>query len=219
MSVEGRAPSLDVYVITSAGLWPGRGHRDVALAAIQGGATAVQLRAPELEEDHAAIVRLASELAARCCQAGVLFIVNNVLDVAIESMADGLHLGQGDDPAGGRMRLGPERVLGVSVDDADQARAAEAAGADYLAATVWATQTKPEAKPVGLEGLRAIAGATRLPVVAIGGVRAANAGEVLAAGAAGVAVVSAVGAAVDPVAATRELVETVRTSKAGRSAR
>ena len=99
------------------------------------------------------------------------------------------------------------------------AATAEAAGADYLAATVWATRTKQEAAPVGLDGLRAIASATRLPVVGIGGIDATNAEGVLANGAAGVAVVSTVGAAPDPVRATRELVEAVRASKADHSAR
>ena len=216
-AMDPRAPNLDVYVVTSSGLWPGRGHRDVAIAAIEGGASAVQLRAPELDSDHTAAVRLAAELAARCCRAGVLFVVNNRIDVAIESGADGAHVGQGDDPGRARERLGPERVLGVSVEDPEQARAAEATGADYLAVTVWATPTKPEARPVGLEGLRTIAGATALPVLGIGGVGPANAEEVIAAGAAGVAVVSAVGSAPDPEAATRGLAETVRAAKAGRA--
>jgi thiamine-phosphate diphosphorylase len=216
--MDRRALNLDVYVLTSL-LWPDRTHRDVAIAAIEGGATAVQLRAPELESEPAVEVRLAAELAARCCQVGVLFIVNNVVDVAIESGADGVHLGQEDEQAGVRARLGPDRVLGVSVEDPDQARAAEEAGADYLAATVWSTPTKQEARPVGLEGLHAIADATRLPVVGIGGVDATNAERVLAAGAAGIAVVSAVGAAPDPVRATRELMVVVRAAKAGRSAR
>ena len=204
---------MDVYVITSSGLWPGRGHRDVAMAAIEGGASAVQMRAPDLESDRPAALRLAAELAARCCRAGVLFVVNNLLDVALESGADGVHLGQGDDPAGARARLGSSRVLGVTVEDADQARAAEGLGADYVAATVWPTATKPEAKAVGIEAVRRIAHATRLPLVGIGGINATNAADVLEAGCAGVAVVSAVGAAVDPVSATRALVEAVRTAR------
>jgi thiamine-phosphate pyrophosphorylase len=210
---------LDVYVITSAGLWPGWGHREVGIAAIEGGASAVQLRAPELEGDRAAFRRLASELAARCCQAGRLFIVNNLLDVAIEVGADGVHLGQGDDPGAARAKLGPDRVLGVSVQDPDQAKSAERAGADYLGVTVWSTATKPDAKPIGLDGLRAVVEATSLPVVGIGGIDASNAAAVLAAGATGVAVVSAVGAAADPVAATRALVEAVQAFRAGNPAR
>src|SRR5581483_6145116 len=110
-----------------------------------------------------------------------------------------------------RERLGPGRVLGISVRTPSQAHAAERTGADYLGVTVWATPTKPEAVAVGLDGLRAVVAATRLPVVGVGGITAANARRVLDAGAAGVAVVSSVGAAPDPVAAPRELVAAVTT--------
>ncbi|MFB3737698.1 MAG: thiamine phosphate synthase [Candidatus Velamenicoccus archaeovorus] len=206
-----RSLSLGVYVLTSSGLVPGRGHREVALAAIEGGADAVQLRAPQLGDPE--LEPIAHELAGACRDAGVLFVVNDRVDVALRSGADGVHLGQGDGLEGARERLGPEAVLGVSVATPEQARAAHAAGADYLGVTVWATPTKPEAEPRGLDGLRAVVAATRLPVVGIGGIDASNAAAVLGTGAAGVAVISAVGAAPDPVAATRELVEIVRSSE------
>jgi thiamine-phosphate diphosphorylase len=199
---------LGVYVVTSSGAAPGRDHRSVALAAIEGGADAVQLRAPELADDE--LISLAIELVDVCAAGRVLFIVNDRVDVALESGADGLHVGQGDDPAAARSRLGPDRVLGISVGTPDEARAAEEAGADYLGVTVWATPTKPEAVPRGLEGLRAVARSTRLPVVGIGGIDASNATRVLEAGATGVAVVSAVGAAPDPVAATEALAGIIR---------
>lgn len=199
--------ALGVYVVTSSGLAPGRGHREVAVAAIAGGATAVQLRAKDLTDEE--LLPLARELAGRCRAAGVLFVVNDRTDVALGAGADGVHVGQDQDVAEVRRRLGPGPVLGVSVEDPAQAAAAEAAGADYLGVTVWSTPTKPEARPLGLEGLRRVVAATSLPVVGIGGIDAANAAEVLAAGAAGVAVVSAVGAAEDPVAATRRLAEVV----------
>jgi thiamine-phosphate pyrophosphorylase len=200
--------SLGVYVVTSIGLSPRRDHRDVVVAAIEGGASAIQLRAPELRDDD--LLPLATELALLCREPGVLFIVNDRLDVALASGANGVHLGQRDDLEHARARIGDSRILGISVDDVEEARAAEAAGADYLGVTVWATPTKPEAVPHDLEGIRAIVGATELPVVGIGGIEAANAGLVIAAGAAGVAVVSAVAAADDPVDATRELVAVVR---------
>jgi thiamine-phosphate pyrophosphorylase len=196
-----------VYVVTSSGLSSDRGHRDVALAAIEGGASAVQLRAPELQDDD--LLPLATELAAQCRTAGVLFVVNDRLDVALASGADGVHLGQRDDLGHARARIGKDGVLGISVNDVEEARAAEAAGADYLGVTVWATPTKPGAVPHDLDGLRAIVGATALPVVGIGGIEAANAGRVIAAGAAGVAVVSAVATADDPVDATRQLAAAV----------
>lgn len=202
------ASSLGLYVVTSAGLVPGRGHRHVALAALRGGADAIQLRAPEVPEG--ALAELAGELAATCAQARVLFVVNDRVDVAVAAGAAGAHVGQGDDPATARARLGDERVLGVSVSTPAQARTARAAGADYLGVTVWETDTKPDAQPVGLAGLAAVARSTDLPVVAIGGIHTGNAARALAAGAAGVAVVSAVGAAPDPEEATRRLVDIVR---------
>jgi thiamine-phosphate pyrophosphorylase len=205
--------SLAMYVVTSSGLAPGRGHLDVAMAAIEGGATAVQLRAPELSDEK--LRPLAADLAERCRQAGVLFVVNDRVDVAARADA-GVHLGQGDDPSGARLRIGSGAVLGISVSSPEQAVEAAHAGADYLGVTVWTTATKPEAAAVGLEGLRAVVEVTSLPVVAIGGIDAENASEALEAGAGGVAVVSAVGAAPDPVAATRRLVEAVRAAGVGR---
>jgi thiamine-phosphate pyrophosphorylase len=204
---------LAVYVVTAAGFVPGRGHEDVATAAVEGGATAVQLRAPGLADDE--LVPMAARIATLCREAGVLFTVNDRVDVAIAGGAGGAHLGQTDRLAGARGRLGVDRVLGISVSNPIEARGAESAGADYLGVTVWATETKPEAVPIGLEGVRAVVAATPLPVVGIGGIDAENAREVLEAGAVGVAVVSAVAAAADPVAATRELVAAVDRSSGG----
>jgi thiamine-phosphate diphosphorylase len=199
--------SLRVYVLTSSGSVPGRGHGEVATAAIAGGATAVQLRAPEL--DDGTLTELAAEMAGRCRAAGVLFVVNDRVAVAARVGA-GAHLGQDDDPGSARATLGADPVLGVSVSTAQEARTAEAAGADYVGVTVWATPTKAEAEPRGLEGLREIVGSTALPVVGIGGIHAGNAREVLDAGAAGICVVSAVGAAPYPEGATRALADVVQ---------
>jgi thiamine-phosphate pyrophosphorylase len=198
-----RPKALDLYVLTSAALFPGRGHEEIAAAAVEGGASAVQLRAPELDDDR--LNTVAASIATSARGAGVLFVVNDRTDVAIASGADGVHVGQGDDPEGARRRAPDPMVLGVSVGDVEEARAAEAIGADYLAVTVWSTDTKPEAVPAGLDGLRALATATALPVVGIGGIHAGNAHEVLAAGAAGIAVIGAVAAAPDPVEAVRGL--------------
>src|SRR6185436_2049189 len=136
--------TLGVYVVTSGAFGPARDHRALAHAAIRGGATAVQLRAPELDDD--ALLPLAIELAGACREAGVLFVVNDRLEVALASDAAGVHLGQSDDPHDARRRLGAGRVLGVSVGDVDEAVTAERAGADYLGMTVWSTPTKPDAE-------------------------------------------------------------------------
>lgn len=202
-----RVLPLPLLVITSTGSRPGRGHLDVGLAAIDGGADGVQLRAGDLDDDE--MLATAWALATACGHAGVPLIVNDRLDVALACGAAGVHLGQSDALDGARARLGPGRLLGVSVNTVAQAQVAEDLDADYLGVTVWATPTKPEAQPVSLEGLRRIVKATPLPVIAVGGIDADNAHQPLEAGAAGIAVVSAVGAAEDPIAATQELVSAV----------
>jgi thiamine-phosphate diphosphorylase len=204
MAIDPRA--LRAYVVTSAE-FGGRSHEEVALAAIEGGATAVQLRAPELPDDE--LLVLARDLADRCAVAGVLFVVNDRPDLAVASGAGGAHVGQGDDVDGARSTLGHDRVLGISVTTSEEAFAAVDRGADYLGVTVWATPTKPEARPGGLELVRAIADVSTVPVVGIGGIDPSNASQVIEAGAAGVAVISAVAAAPDPVGATRDLVRAV----------
>jgi thiamine-phosphate pyrophosphorylase len=198
---------LRVYVVTSGTVDPRRTHGTIAEAAVGGGATAVQVRAPELGDEE--LTAEVSPIVERCRAAGVPVLVNDRVDVAVVCGASGAHVGQDDDPEAARARLGSERILGVSVGSAEEAVAAERAGADYLGVTVWATDTKPEARPIGLAGLRDVTGATALPVVGIGGIDADTARDVLEAGAAGIAVIGAVAAAEDPVAAVRALREIV----------
>lgn len=200
------AHQLRLMVVTSTA-FHGRTHREIAEAAIAGGATALQLRAPEVRDDE--LRSLSAELARRCRDAGVLFVVNDRPDVAVAVDADGAHVGQDDALREARAILGPGRALGISVADPEQAREAMALGADYLGMTVWATVTKPSALPGGVEGVRAVVRSTRLPVVGIGGIDGSNAAKVIRAGAAGVAVISAVADADDPRVATRALRRTV----------
>jgi thiamine-phosphate pyrophosphorylase len=197
---------LSVYVVTSGSGASPHGHLEIADAAIAGGATAVQLRAPELTGDS--LFPLAREIAARCRGAGVLFVVNDRVDVAA-SIGAGAHVGQGDHPETARRVLGSDAILGISVGAVDDLAIAERAGADYIGATVFSTATKPDAHPIGLDGLSRIVSATSLPVVGIGGIDASNAQDVLQAGATGVAVISAVANADDPVIAVRSLVDVV----------
>ncbi|HMA47866.1 MAG TPA: thiamine phosphate synthase [Frankiaceae bacterium] len=191
---------FDVYVVTGA--------ERVALAALRGGAGAVQVRARHL--DDSALLPMIRRIVDACGRAGAVCMVNDRVDLALAAGAHGAHLGQRDLVPRARERLGDGRLLGVSLDDPADLPAAEAAGASYVAMTVFPTATKPEAVPHGLDGLRAVAARAAVPVVAIGGITAANAAEVLAAGAAGVAVISEVEAAPDPERATRELAAVVR---------
>jgi thiamine-phosphate pyrophosphorylase len=208
---------LDLYVITTGTLVSGRAHAEIAAAAADGGATAVQLRAPELDDDR--LVPLAAAVGRICEDAGVLFFVNDRVEVAVASGAAGAHVGQSDEPGQARAALGPERILGVSVSSADEAIAAEAAGADYLGVTIWGSDTKPDAKPVDLEGLRAVVAAVAIPVIGVGGIDETNAAKVIAAGASGIAVISAVAAAPDPAEAVRRLRSAVEDGWEARGAR
>ena len=179
-----------------------------ARAACAGGARVVQLRA-KLAPDREALA-WAREIRKVTRESGVLFVVNDRFDLALLADADAVHLGQHDLPparlpAAARRRL----QVGRSSHDAQQALAACAESADYVAfGPVYGTRSK--ATPHAARGVAALREVAALvaprPLVAIGGIDAGRAGELAAAGAAGVAVVSAVAAADDPVAATRALV-------------
>jgi thiamine-phosphate pyrophosphorylase len=158
---------------------------DTALAAVDAGATVVQLR---LKAPTTEVVKRGIGFA----QLGVTFIVNDDVDAAIALGADGVHLGQND--AGADRARAAELLLGRSVATVEQARTVDA---DYLGAgPVWDTPSKDDADPaIGLEGLRRICVGVDIPVVAIGGIDASNAAACIEAGAAGVAVIRA---ATDP---------------------
>jgi len=195
-----------VYVITDSHQARGRSHREIAEAAIRGGATAVQLRMKD--EPARVMLEAAREIAPLCRAAGVAFIVNDRVDVALISGADGVHVGQDDLPARDvRALMGPRALIGVSAATVEEGEAAERMGADYLGVgAVYPTGTKPDAgAPVGLARLGEIRRAVHLPLVGIGGITADNAAAVIRAGASGVAVITAVTMAKDMAAATRRL--------------
>jgi thiamine-phosphate pyrophosphorylase len=195
-----------VYVITDPHGARGRSHREIADAAIRGGATAVQLRMKE--EPTRLLLDAARAIAPLCRAAGVAFLVNDRVDVAMIAGADGVHVGQDDlPPAEVRALMGPRALIGVSAATIEEAIAAERAGADYLGVgAVYATASKSDAgAPVGLTRLTEIRRAVVLPVVGIGGITADNAAAVVRAGAQGVAVITAVTLADDMVAAVQRL--------------
>jgi thiamine-phosphate pyrophosphorylase len=201
-----RSVDYSLYLVTDRSLALGRGLVEVVAAAIQGGVTVVQIREKGLGTRE--FLGLAQALKALLDPQGIPLIVNDRLDLALACEAAGVHLGQEDLPCDlARRLLGPERLLGVSVSTPEEARQAEAAGADYLGVSpIFVTPTKQDTPAAtGLAGLRAIRAVTALPLVAIGGLSATNAAEVMAAGADGIAVVSALMAAADPRAAARAL--------------
>jgi thiamine-phosphate pyrophosphorylase len=188
-------------VILDPGATAGRDVEAVADAVLGAGGRWLQLRHKAASTGELAAV--AGRLVARVRAAGGVLIVNDRLDVALAVGADGVHLGQDDLPAREARRLAPGLVVGVSTHDPDQARRAQADGADYVAlGSIFPTGSKPSFELVGLEALRRVRPHVRVPLVAIGGVTVARVPDVRAAGADAVAVISAVGMAPDPGAAT-----------------
>ena len=154
----------------------------------------------------------------RRSQVGVPLVVNNRLDVALASAADGLHVGQADlAPAAAREQLGNEAILGLSITDPHQLEAVDASVVDYLGVgPVLATATKADAaRPIGEAGLAVCRARTLLPLVAIGGIDHTNTASVIRAGADGIAVVSAICGAPDPRAAASLLAALIRQARAG----
>jgi len=158
---------------------------DTARAAVDGGATVVQLRMKGASTEE--VVERGRPFAAL----STTFVVNDDVEAALRLAADGVHLGRNDE--GAERALEEGLLLGLSAISVDEARDAEARGASYVGAgPVWSTPSKEDADPaIGLEGLREICAAVSIPVVAIGGIDASNARACIEAGAAGVAVIRA----------------------------
>lgn len=198
---------LGLYVITASVPELGRDHYDVAAAAIEGGASAIQLRIKRRSMGEA--LKIANAIHAIASKAGVPLIINDHVGIAMASKAEGLHTGPDDItiPSARRM-LGLNVMIGRSTGGKpDEAIRAERDGANYIGVgPVFPTSTKPGVgKAVGLTRLTKIKAVVGVPVVAIGGIDALNLGDCIKAGADGVAVVSAVAMADDMVAATAGL--------------
>ncbi|HWR20303.1 MAG TPA: thiamine phosphate synthase [Verrucomicrobiae bacterium] len=197
-------------VITDRELRRGLSHVDIAARAVQGGASMIQLR--DKVAGPRQLLREARQIAQLCRERGVCFIVNDRLDLALAADADGVHLGQDDlPPRNARALLGTSKFLGVSTHSLEQALRAAEQGADYLGiGPVFATATKVTGyEPVGCDTIRQLRARIDIPIVAIGGIRLSNVGEVIQSGATGVAVISAIGDTDDITAATRAFVTAI----------
>ena len=174
-------------------------------AALQGGVDLVQLRRKGVPSEQ--LVELAVGCREVCHAAGALFLVDDHVELALASAADGVHLGQDDTPvADARRSLGPELLIGLSTHDAPQVRAAASLDVDYIAAgPVHETPTKAGSSAVGFEHVEVAARAATVPVVAIGGLGATDAAAAIEAGADMVAVVRAICASADHQAAARAI--------------
>jgi thiamine-phosphate pyrophosphorylase len=196
----------DLYVVTDEKLRKGLTHRQIAQEAVNGGADVIQLRDKEMTGRR--LFNTACEIRDITRSAGALFIVNDRIDIAMASGADGVHLGQDDLPLHIARQLAPEDFLiGISVGSTAEAVNAEAGGADYVAVSpVFGTGTKPDAGPGhGTALLKTIRQIVSIPVIGIGGITKENVRDVLFSGADGIAVVSAVISSEDIEKATREL--------------
>ena len=173
--------------------------------AMEGGAQVVQLREKHLS--HEAMLRAAERFVALCRSHGAVSIINDDVEAAAASGADGVHVGQEDLEAGrARALLGPDKLIGVSAHNVEEALAAQAAGADYLGVgAAFVTGTKSDASPISRETIRAITAAVDIPVVAIGGIGPENILELAGCGLDGVAVVSALFARADTGEAARQM--------------
>ena len=172
--------------------------------ALEGGATLVQLREKELPE--ADVQKEAEELLELCHRYGVKLILDDDVELAAKVGADGVHIGL----AHAREILGPDKIIGVTAKTVEQAKAAEAGGADYLGSgAVFGSTTKKDAIPMKHELLEEICHSVKIPVVAIGGITAENVLQLKGRGIAGVAVVSGIFACEDIKAGTRHLGELV----------
>lgn len=203
---------LSLYLVLDPDLCGGaEGMLRTTAEAVEGGATIVQLRAPAWKKR--VLAACARDLLKILRPRGVPLIINDHADVAAAVGADGLHVGQDDlSPADARRIIGPDMILGLSAGSMAEVRGADPALVDYLGiGPVWATATKKDAgAAVGLDGLAALRAATPLPVVAIGGIGASNAADVMRTGVDGIAVVSAICGQASPRTAAENLLVQLR---------
>jgi thiamine-phosphate pyrophosphorylase len=198
--------NYSLYLVTDSALAKGRPLPDVVRAAVDGGVTCVQVREKGFTS-RAYVERLLS-VRPLLRERGIPLFANDRVDVALAVEADGIHLGQTDLPLSMARSVAAGRLLiGVSCESVQDAVDAERGGADYVSVSpVFATPTKTDTAPaLGLGGVRAVRRAVRVPVVAIGGINATNAADVIRAGADGICVVSAIVSALDPRAAAASL--------------
>lgn len=203
-----------LYLVTDRKLSLGRSNIEVIAAAVEGGATIVQLREKEL--DTRAFYEEGLKVKAFLKARHIPLIVNDRIDIALALDADGVHIGQEDMPLDiARRILGPAKIIGVSAINPQEAQAAEAGGADYLGLSpIFVTATKPElTRQIGIEGIPAIRRSVRIPLVGIGSMNETNAYEAIRAGLDGVAVISGIVSRENVTEASRKIKKEVMRAK------
>lgn len=197
-----------LHVLTDTQLQKRFSHVELTVMAISGGADAIQFR--QKHGSTREMIESASIMKELCSRAGVNLIINDRVDIAIASNADGVHLGQDDFPIPlARRLLGEEKIIGGSAGNIEEAMKCDNEGADYIGfGPVYPTMSKDDAGPAkGIELMKELKKRIRCPVIAIGGVNTLNLREIIDAGAYGIAVISAVCCAEDPAEAAKELRE------------
>jgi len=200
-----------LYLVTDRGLSRGRSTLEIVQAAVRGGVTCVQLREKNCSARE--FIAEATAIQSFLKEHGIPLIINDRLDIAQAIQADGVHLGQNDIPLKmARAIVKDSMLIGISAESLQDAVEAERDGADYIGVSpIYTTATKSDTAPaLGLEGLREIRKAVKIPLVGIGGLNRSNAAEVIGNGADGIAVVSAIVSADDPENAAAELSEIIR---------
>ena len=197
---------LKLYAVTDRSWLGSETLYEQVEKALKGGVTLVQLREKTLDE--AAFEKEGQELLELCHHYNVPLIINDNVELAKKIHADGVHIGQSDmEIKNARELLGADKIIGVTAKTIEQAKAAEAAGADYLGSgAVFGTSTKADAKPMELDLFQKICESVTIPVVAIGGISQDNIDKLYGSGIDGVAVISAIFGQKDIKKATRELV-------------
>ena len=204
-----------LYLVTDRGLCLGRNLIDVVERAVKGGVSVVQLR--EKDASTREFLSIGMEIKRLLVKENIPLIINDRIDIASALDAEGVHLGNSDMPFEiAKSILGRDKIIGLSAECIEDAVEADRAGADYIGVSpVYTTPTKPELETgLGIQGLREIRKVTRLPLVAIGGMKADNCREVIENGADGIAVVSGICSAPDPEEAAKDILNEI---KKGRS--
>ena len=202
-----RPEDMLLYAVTDRAWLNGETLESQVEKALRGGATFVQLREKELDEEM--FLEEAKKIKKLCAEYHVPFVINDNVEIALAVDADGVHVGQSDMEAGKvREKLGPDKIIGVSCKNVEQALLAKKHGADYLGVgAVFHTGSKADAEDVSHETLTAICNAVKIPVIAIGGITRDNVTELSGSGICGIAVISAIFAQKDIVSATKDLKE------------
>lgn len=209
-----RKIDLSLYLVTDRPLSLGRPIDWIVEEAVKGGTTIVQLREKDCSTRE--FIDLAVKLKKTLAPYNVALLINDRVDVALAADADGVHLGQSDmDCKTARQLLGPDKIIGLSIEHIDETEAANQLDIDYVAVSpVYLTGTKTDTSAaLGIDGVKSIVAKSVHPVVGIGGMNKNTIADVIAAGADGVAVVSAIVSANSPKESSAELISIVKQSK------